>query len=231
MARLFTDNNIVTNITHIQQQIRNAESAAHRPEKSVTLLAVSKHQSIEKIQQAYASGIHDFAENYWQEAQRKQSALADLPLTWHFIGKIQKNKAKSIARYFSWVHSLCDENTAKIFNTIRAEMNQPMNICIQVNLEQEASKAGILITELPALIASVKTYPFLKLRGLMSIPTHQISPSAQYATFLQLKNLLPAACDTLSMGMSDDFESAIAAGSTIVRIGRAIFGERELSRQ
>jgi pyridoxal phosphate enzyme (YggS family) len=230
MAPLFTDHNILENITRIQQLIRLAESAAHRPNRSVTLLAVSKHQPIKKIQQAYTMGIHDFAENYWQEAHLKQQALADLPLTWHFIGKIQKNKAKNIARHFSWVHSLCDESTAKIFNTIRSEMNQPMNVCIQVNLEQETSKGGIEVAELPALIASVETYPFLKLRGLMSIPTHQISQAAQYSTFLQLKNLLPASCDTLSMGMSDDFVSAIKAGSTIVRIGRAIFGERALSR-
>lgn len=161
-------------------------------------------------------------------------ALKDLPICWHFIGPIQSNKTKGIAKYFNWVHSIDRNKTAKLLNQFRSEQLPPLNVCLQINLAGETTKSGIPPEHAIDLALEVKQLPNLQLRGLMTIPPQQNNMQTQYDLFLKLNQLkesinktLHLKMDTLSMGMSDDLVPAIKAGSTIVRIGRAIFGERK----
>lgn len=210
--------------------IRQTEQDCRRTPNTVRLLLVSKTQSPEAITTAFNAGIHEFGESYWQEARDKQKLLAKLPITWHFIGPIQSNKARAIATHFDWVHSLCRKDIAGTMARARAELSTKLQVCIQVNLDDESSKFGCMLDEIEPLAEHILTLPQLNLRGLMAIPKKNADSETSYQTFLKLKTALLTlnqrfnlSLDTLSMGMSDDFIPAIRAGSTYVRIGRAIF--------
>ena len=223
---------IVERIKSIKQRIEEAKALYQRNDP-ITLLAVSKKASVDAIKEAFSAGICDFGESYLQEALSKIEALADLPLCWHFIGPIQSNKTKKIACHFDWVHSVSRYEVAKLLNNARPTTKPALNICIQVNLDNEASKSGVSIEHIEALALSILPLSGLKLRGLMLIPPHTPNEEQQYLSFLRLSHLLqtlnqalPVTLDTLSMGMSQDMCAAIRAGSTIVRVGSAIFGTR-----
>lgn len=224
------------NLNQVQQLITKTALACGRNPESILLLAVSKQQNSDKIQEAFHLGVNDFGESYFQEAQQKIIALKKLPLNWHFIGSIQSNKTKGIANFFSWAHSVNRFKIAVQLNKYRPKNLNPLNICIQVNLMDEQSKSGISPEDASELAFAVSQLPNLKLRGLMTIPPPLSDPQIQYDAFLRLNQLmhqlnqkLGLTMDTLSMGMSDDLVSAIEAGATIVRVGRAIFGERQNS--
>lgn len=210
----------------IQSRICIAEKKHHRTPNSVTLLAVSKNQSIEKIHNVFDLGQTRFAENYVQEAIEKQNALSDLAIEWHFIGTIQSNKTKLIATHFDWVHSVNRFDIAQRLNNARDEKN-PLNICIEVNIDDETTKSGVSSQDVFSLAEKIKSLPNLRLRGLMVIPQKNHVDAFKKTAALQQELIRSGfLLDTLSMGMSADFEAAIAAGSTMVRIGTAIFGER-----
>ena len=224
---------ITKRIKDIQQRILDAERSYHHQHACVKLLAVSKGQSHRDIQEAYKAGIRDFGENYLQEALIKIKALSTLPLCWHFIGPIQSNKTKDIAQYFSWVHSLSRNKIAQQLNDQRPVSMPPLNVCLQVNLDLENSKTGATIDELKELASCVLQLPHLHLSGLMMLPRYRENEDDAFMSFLRLADILHrlnqelnTSMDTLSMGMSHDFEAAIRAGSTMVRIGTAIFGKR-----
>ncbi len=221
---------IANNIAKVATRIREAAQAAARNPDQVHLLAVSKTQPAEAIRQACQAGLHDFGENYLQEALEKQADLADLPLTWHFIGPIQSNKTKSIAEHFDWVHSVDRLKIAQRLSDQRPESLPPLNICLQVNVSGEASKSGCEPQDVPELAQAIAALPRLRLRGLMAIPEPTDDPTEQRAAFARLRHLqaeLQMDLDTLSMGMSQDLEAAIAEGATWVRIGTALFGARD----
>lgn len=220
-------------IAELKQKIRTLESEYHRTPSSVQLLAVSKSRSIAEIQEAIQAGLTHFGENYYQEAITKINALKAFPIDWHFIGSIQNNKAKYIAQNFSWVHSLSHLKTAAILNQARPKHLQPLNVCIQINIDQENTKSGIDKSNLLTFTQSILKFPALSLRGLMVVPKAKKNSEQQFQTFFhtaqlltQLNETLHLSLDTLSMGMSDDLAEAIKAGSTWVRVGRGIFGER-----
>lgn len=215
-------------LNKILQQIRLAEKKYHRAPNEVTLLAVSKNQSIEKMREAYEAGQCAFGENYAQEAIQKQNALSDLKIEWHFIGNIQSNKTKLIAQHFNWVHSVNKLVTAEKLNRYREGFTSPLNICIEVNIDAEKTKSGALPEDIFELAKNITQLKNLTLRGLMVIPEKNNARDAFFKTAQLQQQLIQAgfALDTLSMGMSHDFEAAIEAGSTLVRIGTAIFGER-----
>lgn len=220
---------IATNIAKVGSRIREAAQASGRDPKQIGLLAVSKTQAASAVREAYAAGLCDFGENYLQEALDKQLALQDLPLTWHFIGPIQSNKTRPIAEHFAWVHSVDRLKIAQRLSEQRPTELPPLNICLQVNISAEASKSGCAPEQVPELATAIAALPRLRLRGLMAIPeacdnTEQIR--ARFAHLRQLQAQLPFELDTLSMGMSDDLEAAVAEGSTWLRIGSAIFGAR-----
>jgi len=224
---------IADNIFHVGSRIQTATQAAHRPENSVQLLAVSKTKPAEALREAYAAGLRDFGENYLQEALGKQLELADLPLIWHFIGPIQSNKTRAIAEHFDWVHSVDRLKIAQRLSEQRPAELPPLNICIQVNVSGEASKSGCTPADLPALAEAINALSRLKLRGLMAIPEPTEDRAEQDAAFAAVQKLqasLDLPLDTLSMGMSHDLESAIAQGATWVRIGTALFGARDYSQ-
>lgn len=225
--------NMKHNIHHIKQVIARAEQDAHRKPGSVLLLAVTKTQKALHIEEVFSYGISHFGENYYQEALEKITQLQHLPLCWHFIGPIQSNKTKGIAAHFSWVHSVNRLKIAEALNQFRPAHLPPLNVCIQINLIEEESKSGINPEKAKELADAISTLPRLKLRGLMTIPPIQHEEQKQYDLLFQLNQLMHQInhqsgleMDTLSMGMSDDLIPAIKAGATIVRIGRAIFGDR-----
>ena len=221
---------IADNIGLVSQRIRAAADAVQRDASSIHLLAVSKTKPSQAVREAFAAGMHDFGENYLQEALGKQSELTDLPLSWHFIGPIQSNKTRAIAEHFAWVHSVDRLKIAQRLSEQRPADLPPLNICIQVNVSGEASKSGCTPADLPALATAISALPRLKLRGLMAIPEpteDRAEQDAAFATVRDLQASLNLALDTLSMGMSHDLESAIAQGATWVRIGTALFGARD----
>jgi PLP dependent protein len=220
-------------IQHLQQLIHTTEQSCDRTPGSVLLLAVSKQHSVESIEEAFNLGITHFGENYYQEAEQKIQKLAHLNISWHFIGPIQGNKAKGIAMNFDWAHSVSRISSAQRLNQYRSGDLPPLNICLQVNMIEEASKSGVPCDEVMELARAIHELPRLKLRGLMTIPPPQHDLQVQYEIFMQLNQLMYSLnnqlglhMDTLSMGMSEDLVPAIQAGSTIVRIGRALFGTR-----
>lgn len=225
-------NTIAENLLKISQQIRATERAVDRPADSVRLLVVSKQQSGQNIRDAYQAGQQAFGENYVQEALVKMEALKDLPIEWHFIGHIQANKTRAIAEHFAWVHSVDREAIATRLNAQRPANLPPLQICIQVNLAHEPQKHGVVPAALLPLAQAITALPRLTLRGLMLINPEHLSDAESLAYFRQLAALQTElqqhgfAVDTLSMGMSEDFPLAIAAGATLVRIGSAIFGKR-----
>ncbi len=225
--------NLAERIKRVQSIIRHSEIACDRPPGSVELLAVSKTCSCQDIERAYAAGLHHFGENYLQEALTKIHALAALPLCWHFIGAIQSNKTQAIAQNFSWAHGVCRTKIAQLLHDQRPLDLPPLNVCIQVNVDDEENKSGIKPELIAALAIDIMRMPHLNLRGLMVIPKPTEDEQQQYLTFLKTANLmcelntqLNLNMDTLSMGMSNDLTAAIRAGSTMVRVGRHIFGER-----
>ncbi|AAY95028.1 YggS family pyridoxal phosphate-dependent enzyme [Pseudomonas protegens] len=228
---------IADNIAQVAERIRNACQAVQRDPHSVQLLAVSKTKPAAALREAHAAGLRDFGENYLQEALGKQQELADLPLSWHFIGPIQSNKTRAIAEHFDWVHSVDRLKIAQRLSEQRPAELPPLNICIQVNVSGEASKSGCAPADLPALASAIGALPRLQLRGLMAIPEPTEDRAAQDAAFAAVQRLnndlrdsLKLPLDTLSMGMSHDLEAAIAQGATWVRIGTALFGARDYSQ-
>ncbi|HEY6611345.1 MAG TPA: YggS family pyridoxal phosphate-dependent enzyme [Pseudomonas sp.] len=218
------------NIAKVRTRIREAAQASGRDPQAVQLLAVSKSKPADALRDAFACGQRDFGENYLQEALAKQAELADLDVVWHFIGPIQSNKTKPLAEHFAWVHSVDRLKIAERLSAQRPAHLEPLNICLQVNVSLEPSKSGCNPAELPALAAAVAALPNLRLRGLMAIPEPTPDVAAQRAAFARLRQLrdsLPLQLDTLSMGMSDDLEAAIAEGASWVRIGSALFGARD----
>lgn len=222
------------NLNQIRQLISKAESICKRKPGSVLLLAVSKNQSIDAITKVFQQGVTNFGENYYQEGLNKINALSNLPIVWHFIGPIQSNKTKGIATHFNWVHSINREKIALQLNEQRPHHLPPLNVCLQINLVAEETKSGIPPEQAFKLAQIISQLPHLHLKGFMTIPPPQKNPDEQYNLFLQLNHLMHSinqelglTMDTLSMGMSDDLLPAIKAGSTIVRVGRAIFGERQ----
>lgn len=224
---------IVLNLQVIHDRMVRAAAQSRRPASEIALLAVSKTFPASYIEEALAGGQAAFGESYVQEAVKKITALAHLPLEWHFIGPVQSNKTQAIAQHFNWVHTLDREKIAQRLSDARPAHLPPLNVCIQVNVSGETSKSGVAPGQEAGLANAIARLPRLRLRGLMAIPEPTSDPNLQrtrYALLRELKERLTAAghpLDTLSMGMSDDFESAIAEGATIVRVGTAIFGRRE----
>ena len=223
---------IVNRLQAIKDKIHHAERRFERELGSVSLLAVSKAQPATAIREAFNAGQISFGENYLQEALTKQTELQDLNIVWHFIGPIQSNKTQAIAQHFDWVHGVDRLKIAERLHQARQSYVMPLNICIQVNVSGEESKSGISPEELLPLAQAIRRLEKLKLRGLMAIPAPTNNVTLQRAQFAKLRaifetlNAQDFQLDTLSMGMSDDFESAIAEQSTLVRIGSAIFGAR-----
>jgi pyridoxal phosphate enzyme (YggS family) len=214
--------------------ITHAAERAQRPADDIQLLAVSKTKPVSDIMLAYAAGQRHFGENYVQEGVNKVAELAHLSdLVWHFIGPLQSNKSALVAKNFSWCHTVERNKIAQRLNDQRPTDLPPLNVCIQININEEASKSGILPAELPELAEFVDSLPHLTLRGLMAIPKADQSEAELQQTFLHLNTLFTqlqsryASVDTLSMGMSGDCELAIACGSTMVRVGTGIFGARQ----
>ncbi|PMM16959.1 YggS family pyridoxal phosphate-dependent enzyme [Vibrio breoganii] len=230
---------IQSNLEHIHQQIKESERKFGRATDSVQLLAVSKTKPNQAIVDACVAGQRLFGENYVQEGVEKvqyfQEHHSDFKIEWHFIGPIQSNKTRPISENFDWVHSIDRAKIAQRLNDQRPDDKEPLQVLIQVNTSGEASKSGISTQQALELASSIETLPNLTLRGLMSIPAAVASYEEQLVAFNQLKDLFEAIkaqypqVDTLSMGMSGDMEAAIEAGSTMVRIGTAIFGARDYS--
>lgn len=224
--------NIGKNLNHIHKQITAAARACNRDPDSILLLAVSKRKPASDIRSAWQAGQKDFGENYLQEAQEKMADLSDLEINWHFIGAIQSNKTRNIAESFDWVHCIDRAKIARRLSEQRPAGMKPLNACIQVNVDHESSKAGIDLSEVSELASAIHTLPGIRLRGLMTIPAPQETTEQQRVAFAKLAAALAQLqkqginCDTLSMGMTQDMEAAIMEGSTLVRIGTAIFGER-----
>jgi pyridoxal phosphate enzyme (YggS family) len=224
--------NIEKNLNEIHARITAAALAAGRDPQSISLLAVSKKKPASDIRAAYRCGQSEFGENYLQEALQKIQELDDLDICWHFIGAIQSNKTRSIAEAFDWVHCIERIKIAQRLSDQRPATLAPLNVCIQVNIDHESSKAGIDLADVPELAQAITGLPGIRLRGLMAIPAPRQDFDQQREVFAGLAAALVDLqqrgidCDTLSMGMTQDMEAAIAAGSTLIRIGTAIFGER-----
>lgn len=227
-----TESTIAQNIAKLRERIRIASQKNQRDPASICLLAVSKTQPAELIRQAAEAGVGNIGENYLQEALDKMALLADLPLCWHFIGPLQSNKTRAVAEHFDWVHSVDREKIARRLSQQRPAGLAPLNVCLQVNISKEDSKAGADPADLEELARTVSGLPGLRLRGLMAIPALTADASQQRANFSTLRNALQKLqalhpeLDTLSMGMSADLDAAIAEGSTLLRIGTAVFGPR-----
>jgi PLP dependent protein len=224
--------NLAVHVNHVRSRIRHAARGAGRDPDSITLIAVSKSKPAESVREVATAGVTDFGENYLQEAILKLDELADLPLRWHFIGGLQSNKTRAVAERFDWVHSIDRYSVARRLSEQRPFHAAPLNLCIQVAVVPEPTKGGVDPGSLSALAAKTADLPRVALRGLMCVPPPQASVAAERALFAQLRALKERLnaeghhLDTLSMGMSDDFESAIAEGATHVRIGTALFGSR-----
>lgn len=217
-----------TGLAGIRARIARATAAAGRPAGSVALVAVSKGQSIDAIRALAAQGQRVFGENYVQEALPKIAALDGLDLSWHFIGRLQRNKTREVAAHFDWVHSIDRGAVAERLNAQRPSALPPLQCCIEVNLDAEDSKGGVPLADVAALVAAFAAWPRLALRGLMGMPAPTARPAEQCAAFARLRACAARfpGLDTLSMGTSGDFEAAIAEGATMVRIGTAVFGPR-----
>lgn len=224
---------IAENIIKVRQRMQVAAENIKRDATDIRLLLVSKTKPASAIEAAYHAGERHFGENYLQEALDKQTQLANLDIVWHFIGPIQSNKTRAIAEHFDWVHSVDRLKIARRLSDQRPATLPPLKLCLQVNIDDEDSKAGVSLDELPLLVADVSQLPNIHLRGLMAIPAKRSDYDGQYQALLSLQQALQEINATqhlnlteLSMGMSGDLEAAIAAGSTCVRIGTDIFGAR-----
>lgn len=226
---------IASQIDKVLSRIIAAAIQASRPVDDITLIAVSKTKPSSDIEAAAACGLTHFGENYLQEALDKIETLSELNLTWHFIGPIQSNKTRPIAEHFDWVHSVDRLKIAQRLSDQRPAGLDPLNICLQVNISNEDTKSGVSAEQAPELAMAIATLPNVRLRGLMAIPKPSDDTAEQAAAFEAVATLFNTLrqtnpkLDTLSMGMSQDLEPAIAAGSTMVRIGTDIFGARNRS--
>jgi pyridoxal phosphate enzyme (YggS family) len=226
---------ISDNLKRVHAQIAQACAAAARPVQVVTLLAVSKTFGADAVRAAFAAGQRAFGENYIQEGVDKIQVLADLPLEWHCIGPIQSNKTRLVAQHFDWVHSVDRLKIAQRLSEQRPADKPPLQVCLQVNIDGGANKSGIAPDETLALAQAVAGLPRLRLRGIMTIPEPAPDFVAACAVHTRAKALFDALnaaglqLDTLSMGMSGDMDAAIASGSTMVRVGSAIFGTRQVT--
>ncbi len=230
---------IADNLKKVSERIQKATEHAARPVGSVRLLAVSKTRTPDELRAAIAAGQTAFGENYLQEGLDKIAALSDTPdLEWHFIGPIQSNKTRAIAEHFQWVHSVDRLRVAQRLNDQRPADMQPLSVCIQVNVDAEATKSGVAPEQVAELAGALLEMPRLRLRGLMAIPDPTLAPAELRRRFAGLAAQLEAlherwpsvghnCLDTLSMGMSGDLEDAIAEGATLVRVGTALFGSRQ----
>lgn len=225
--------NFAVRLRNIRDRIARAAESAGRDPASITLVAVGKTHPAALLRTAATAGVTDFGENYLQEAAGKLDLLADLPLRWHYIGRLQANKTRAIASRFDWVHGVDRADIARRLSEQRFPHAPPLNVCIQVALAAEANKGGIPPAGVADLAAATAQLPRLRLRGLMCLPPPQADPARQRPVFAAMRALLQElnarglALDTLSMGMSEDFEAAIAEGATMVRIGSALFGPRQ----
>ncbi|KAA1195409.1 YggS family pyridoxal phosphate-dependent enzyme [Photorhabdus heterorhabditis] len=227
-------NNIEQNLQDVRTHIAIAAQKCERAPEEITLLAVSKTKPVEDIEKAITAGQRQFGENYVQEGVEKIAHFANHDdLIWHFIGPLQSNKSRLVAENFDWCHTIDRLKIAQRLNEQRPEGMKPLHILIQINISDEQSKSGIQLDELPMLAAEVNKLPNVKLRGLMAIPAPESNYERQLVVFrqmeqafLNLKTKYPQ-IDTLSMGMTDDMAAAINCGSTLVRIGTAIFGSRQ----
>ncbi|MBT8081511.1 MAG: YggS family pyridoxal phosphate-dependent enzyme [Gammaproteobacteria bacterium] len=223
---------VTENLSFLSDLLRQAATDAGRDPAHVRLLAVSKKQPVDKIREALAAGQRDFGENFVQEGLEKIRALAGCDLTWHFIGRLQSNKTRVVAENFDWVHTIDKLKTARRLSAQRPAGMAPLNVCLQVNVDGEATKSGIAPHEVPELAAACADLPNLAFRGLMCLPAIREDIDAQRVPFAALRTLAEQLrrdgieTDTLSMGMTADFRAAIFEGATIVRIGTAIFGSR-----
>jgi len=229
--------NIEKNLALVKQQIAHMATRYNRNPENIVLLAVSKTKPVSDIAAAYDCGQRHFGENYLQEAEKKIAELKHKNIIWHYIGPIQSNKTRKISELFDWVHSVDRLKIARRLNQDHPENKPPLNVLLQVNVDNEPTKSGISLNEINGLAAEFESFPRLKLRGLMAIPAIHTDPEQQHKPFakmrealLELQQLHPE-CDTLSMGMSGDMQAAIAEGSTLVRIGTAIFGARTPTNQ
>lgn len=226
-------NKSLERLKSVRQRIKNACISTGRQPDEVSLLAVSKRQSAEKIITLNKLGVLSFGENQLQEALRKQQELGGLDLQWHFIGNLQSNKTRAVAEHFQWVQSVDKQKTLNRLSAQRPDSMGPLNICLQVNIDREPQKAGASPEEILQLAALAQGLSHIRLRGLMAIPRHTTVPAEQHDSFRRVKDLFEKLkkaghdMDTLSMGMSSDLEIAIAQGSTMVRIGTDLFGQRE----
>jgi pyridoxal phosphate enzyme (YggS family) len=224
---------IAAQLLAVRQRIAAAEVRFERTPGSVQLLAVSKGQPAAALREACAAGQRCFGESYAQEALGKITALTDCAPEWHFIGPLQRNKTRTVAANFAWVQSLDRLTLAERLHAQRPAAMPALQVCIEINISGETSKSGVAPVDVPALAAAVAALPRLRLRGLMALPAPVSEFAAQRAAFQRLRTLYEDlrargyALDTLSMGMSGDLEAAIAAGATLVRVGTAIFGERQ----
>ncbi|MDT8406063.1 MAG: YggS family pyridoxal phosphate-dependent enzyme [Methylococcales bacterium] len=215
---------------NVRGQIAVAERQIGRAPGSVTLLAVSKTKPASSLARLYHLGQRHFGENYLQEALRKQAELSAFAIDWHFIGPLQSNKTRPIAMSFNWVHSVDRLRIAERLSAQRPATLPPLNVCIQVNISHEATKSGVALAELPALVDAIAVLPRLRLRGVMAIPAPGLSDTEVSAAYRTMAAVVQTQgkpfMDTLSMGMSADLEVAVACGATIVRVGTALFGAR-----
>lgn len=223
---------VSANLAQVRKRIELACLSADRPANAVHLLAVSKTMPAQAVREAYAAGQVAFGENYIQEGVDKIASLADLPIEWHCIGPIQSNKSKLVAENFAWVHSIDRLKIAERLSAQRPVNLPPLQVCLQVNVDGGSNKSGVTPSELLALAQAVAKLPNLQLRGIMTIPEPAENEAAARAVHHQAKDLFDSlqaaglSVDTLSMGMTGDLEAAIAEGSTCVRVGTAIFGQR-----
>ena len=223
---------VTENLPKIRNLLAIAAAEACRDADAVKLLAVTKKQPLDSVLAAAALGQRDFGENTVQEGLKKVLATADKNLIWHFIGHLQSNKTRAVAENFDWVHTIDKLKIARRLSEQRPNELGPLNVCLQVNIDNERSKSGARADELPELAAACSELPNIRLRGLMCLPAIRDGFEAQRAPFAKLRHLAEdlkaggLSLDTLSMGMTADYRAAIFEGATIVRIGTALFGER-----
>ncbi len=224
-------NDLKAKLNDVRTRISVASQKAGRNPDSVSLVAVSKQHDANSIRSLFIAGQKHFGENYVQEALKKQQQLADLGIVWHFIGPLQSNKTREVAEHFDWVQSVDKEKTLLRLSSQRPEKLPPLNICLQVNIDDEPQKSGVPVDAVHDLARLANELPGLKLRGLMAIPSVSAEGQTDIDSFYRMKQLFELLrqdmeLDTLSMGMSADLEPAIAAGTTMVRIGTDLFGAR-----
>ena len=223
---------VTENLNVVKDLLHTAALEAGRDPADIRLLAVSKKQPVEKIREAHACGQRDFGENFVQEGVTKIEALAELDLTWHFIGHLQSNKTRVVAENFDWVHTIDKLKTARRLSEQRPDDLPPLNVCLQVHVDDEDSKSGAAPAAVPELAAACAELPGLRIRGLMCLPAVRADFETQRKPFAQLRELRDQVgqsgvpMDTLSMGMTADYRAAIFEYATIVRIGTALFGAR-----